>query len=198
MFRPTASLHLGLLALAAIPLHAPAQERQIRVSVTVAATPERAWSLWTTDEGVRSFFAPDSHIELRVDGPYEIFFRPTAPPGTRGADDMRLLAVEPPRRLAFTWNAPATLPYARAQRTVVTVDFTPVGRDSTRVTLRHIGWGTGPEWDAAIQYFEPAWNGFVMPSFKRRVEQGPIDWKDLPKLVPAQHKAIEYLSPVPR
>ena len=47
---------------------AAAQERQIRVSVTVAATPEQVWPLWTTDEGVRSFFAPGSHIELRVDG----------------------------------------------------------------------------------------------------------------------------------
>jgi uncharacterized protein YndB with AHSA1/START domain len=176
------------------PLVAEAQERQIRVSVTVAATPEQVWPLWTTDEGVRSFFAPGSHIDLVVDGAYEIFFDPSAPPGKRGADGMRLLAVEPNRRLAFTWNAPEMLAYARAQRTVVIVDFTPVGSDSTRVTLRHIGWGAGPEWDRAIRYFEPAWNGFVMASFKRRMEQGPINWAALPDLQPVQPSAIEELA----
>ena len=173
---------------------ASAQERQIRVSVTVAATPEQVWLLWTTDEGVRSFFAPGSHIDLKVDGAYEIFFAPTAPPGRRGADGMRLLAVEPNRRLASTWNAPEDLPYARAQRTVVIVEFVPIGRDSTRVTLRHIGWGSGPEWDTAIRYFETAWNGFVMPSFKHRIEHGPITWGAVPPLSPVQPTAIEYLS----
>jgi len=164
-----AAVIFALLGAGLTPAAASAQERQIRVAVTVAATPEQVWPLWTTDQGVRSFFAPGSHIELRVDGAYEIFFDPAAPAGLRGADGMRLLAVEPNRRLAFTWNAPATLPYARAQRTVVTVDFATVGKDSTRVTLRHIGWGTGPEWDEAIRYFEPAWNGFVNP----RIESTP-------------------------
>lgn len=107
---------------------------------------------------------------------------------------MRLLAVEPNRRIAFTWNAPATLAYVRGQRTVVTVDLTPVGRDSTLVVLRHIGWGSGPEWDKAIEYFETAWNGYVMPFFRYRVEHGPVDWAALPKLTPIQPTAIEQLT----
>lgn len=191
-------IRLLTIALAMSAITVQAQERQIKVSVTVAATPEQVWPLWTTDEGVRTFFAPGSHIELEVDGAYEIFFAPQAPAGRRGADGMRLLAVEPNRRLAFTWNAPEALPYARAQRTVVMVDFEPVGWDSTRVTLRHVGWGSGPEWDQAIRYFEPAWNGFVMASFKRRMEHGPIDWNSLPTLEPVQTGAIEYLMPVAR
>lgn len=184
---------LALLATLATTSGA-AQERQIRIGVTVAASPERAWSLWTTEEGVRSFFAPAGHIDLRVDGAYELFFMPTAPEGFRGADGMRLLAVEPNRRLAFTWNAPPTMPYVRRQRTMVTVDFAPVGADSTRVTLRHIGWGTGPEWDEAIKYFETAWNAYVMPLFKHRVERGPVNWAAPPALPPIQAKAIETLS----
>lgn len=173
---------------------AQAQERQIRVEVTVPASPEQVWRLWTTDEGVRSFFAPGSRIEPNVDGAYEIFFDPTAAPGTRGADGMRILGFEPPRRLAFSWNAPTTMPYVRGQRTMVTVDLAPVGHDRTRVTLKHSGWGVGPEWDRAIEYFEDAWNGFVMPSLVRRVAHGPIDWKAPPALAPVQTRAIEYLT----
>jgi uncharacterized protein YndB with AHSA1/START domain len=194
MLSPNA-LRYVVLALGMSVSAATAQDRQIRVAVTVAGTPQAAWSLWTTDEGVRSFFAPGSHIDLRVDGAYEIFFMPSAPPGRRGADDMRLLAVEPHRRLAFTWNAPETLPQARAQRTVVTLHFTPVGDDSTMVTLRHTGWGDGPVWDEAIGYFESAWNGFVMAAFKHRVAHGPIDWSRPPTLEPVQSNAIEHLVP---
>jgi uncharacterized protein YndB with AHSA1/START domain len=161
-----------------------AQERQIRIPLTVAATPERVWSLWTTNEGVRSFFAPGSRIELVVDGPYEIFFDPSAPAGKKGADGMRILAIEPNRRIVFTWNAPEHMPYVRAQRTIVSIELSPVGRDSTHVVLRHTGWGTGAEWDAAIKYFDGAWNGFVMPLLKHRIEHGPVNWAAMPKLAP--------------
>jgi uncharacterized protein YndB with AHSA1/START domain len=190
---------IGLAALAAVtaPGTTSGQERQIRVAVTVPGTVERAWKLWTTDAGVRSFFAPGSHIDLRVEGAYEIFFAPAAPPGARGADGMRLLAVEPQRRLAFTWNAPSSMPYVRAQRTVVMVDFAPAGPDSARVTLRHIGWGSGPEWDEAIRYFDRAWNGFVMPFFRYRVERGPVDWAAPPAVAPIHPTAVERLTVAP-
>lgn len=173
--------------------------RQLRIPVTVKATVAEAWRLWTTKEGVTSFFAPGCNIDLRVDGAYEIFFAPQAPLGQRGADSMRLLAVEPERRLVFTWNAPGTLPTIRAQRTVVEVTFMPVARDSTRVTLTHSGFGTGPEWDQAFAYFDKAWNGFVMPSFVRRVTTGPQDWTapDM-KLVPILPSAAETLAVVRR
>ena len=171
----------------------PAAERQIRVAVTVAATPEEVWKVWSTDQGVRSFFAPGARIDLRVDGLYEIQFAPQAPEGSRGADGMRLLAVEPARRLVFTWNAPATHAYVRGQRTMVSVEMDRVGSDSTRVTLRHFGWGRGREWDEALRYFETAWNGFVMPMFRHRMEHGPVSWTALPKLAPVQASAIEQL-----
>jgi uncharacterized protein YndB with AHSA1/START domain len=188
---------MALLGCAAIaPL--AAQERQIRISLTVPAVPEQVWNLWTTDDGIRSFFAPGSHVDLRVDRWYEIYFDPSAPPGQRGADSMRLLVVEPNRRLGFTWNAPGTMPYIRGQRTVVYVDLTPVGADSTRVVLRHTGWGTGPEWDQAIRYFEQAWNGFVMAALRYRVEHGPVNWSSMSRLEPVQKTAIEYLTPVSR
>jgi hypothetical protein len=91
------------------------------------------------------------------------------------------------------------LPAIRAQRTVVEVTFEPVGSDSTRVTLTHSGFGTGAEWDKAFGYFDKAWNGFVMPSFARRVAHGPMDWKapDF-KLTPILATAAETLSVIRR
>ena len=82
---------------------------------------DAVWQAWTTSEGIRSFFAPDARVEARVDGPFEIYINPLAPPGQRGADDMRILALQDRKMLTFTWNAPPHLPEARAQRTYVTV-----------------------------------------------------------------------------
>lgn len=158
----------------ALPL-AEAAERSIDKEIVLAATPEQAWAAWTTREGITSFFAPDARIEPRVGGAFEIYINPYAEPGLKGADDMRFLALQPPRMLSFTWNAPPHLPQARAQRTVVIVRFAPDGETRTRVSLHHTGWGDGGEWDQAYAYFERAW-GFVLGNLKKRFDEGPIDW----------------------
>jgi uncharacterized protein YndB with AHSA1/START domain len=176
------------------PTHAAAQDRQLRVAVTVPGSPVDMWRLWSTDEGVRSFFAPDSRIEAHPDGWYEIYFIPQFPPGKRGADSMRVLAAEPGQRLMFTWNAPINHGDARNQRTVVQVDFVARGSDSTTVTLTHFGFGGGPQWNKTFDYFAEAWNGVVMPRFRHRVLVGPIDWRKPPALAPIQRSIKQQLT----
>ena len=188
-----ATLVAGLLA-TLLTARATAQDRQIHLEVVVGARPDVVWTLWTTPEGVQSFFAPASNIDLRVDGLYEIFFMPSAPQGLKGADGMRLLSVEPNQRLAFTWNAPPNLPEMRAQRTMVIVELEPVGRDSTSVVLKHVGWGTGRNWDVALTYFDAAWKDVVLPFLKYRIEHGPIDWAAPPTVTPVATTGIQHLS----
>lgn len=162
------------LQLPAVP--ALAAERAIDKEVTVAATPEAVWQAWTTRDGVVGFFAPDARVEARPGGPFEIWFDPGAAAGHKGADDMRFLALQAPRLLSFTWNAPPSLPEARAQRTVVIVRLEPAAGGHTRVTLHHVGWGDGGEWDRAYTYFDRAW-GAVLGNLKKRFDSGPVDWK---------------------
>ena len=154
---------------------ATAAERAIDKDVVVAATPEQVWNAWTTREGITSFFAPDAKVDARVDGAFEIYINPLAEPGLKGADGMRFMALQPPRMLSFTWNAPPSLPEVRQQRTFVVVRLQPVGEKETRVTLHHTGWGDGDEWDKAYGYFDRAW-GNVLQNLKKRFESGPIDW----------------------
>lgn len=197
--RQRAALGFALAAISLLTAElAHAQDRQLRVAVTVPGTPDAMWSLWSTDAGVRSFFAPGSHIEARTDGWYEIHFIPQFPPGKRGADSMRVLAAEPGQRLMFTWNAPITHGDARNQRTVVQVDFAARGSDSTMVTLTHFGFGRGAQWDKTFDYFAEAWNGTVMPRFKHRVIVGPIDWSKPPVLQPIQRSIKQQLTAAER
>jgi len=170
-------LIIAMTALVIVNPAVHATERAIDREIVVAATPEQVWDAWTTREGITSFFAPDAKIEARVGGAFEIYINPLAEPGLKGADDMRFLALQPPRMLSFTWNAPPSLPEARQQRTFVVVRIQPVSEKETRVTLHHTGWGDGGEWDKAYAYFDRAW-GNVLGNLKKRFDSGPVDWTD--------------------
>jgi uncharacterized protein YndB with AHSA1/START domain len=175
-------------------LHAPASgrspqdmkpngaHRAIRGEVLLDAGIEAVWDAWTTPEGVTSFFSPACNIDLRVNGLYEILFDPDAEPGHRGAEGVRILAIQPKKMLAFTWNAPPHLPEARKQWTHVVIRFYELGADRTRVTLFHDGWGEGGEWDQAFDYFTRAWLKAVLPRLEYRFSTGPVDWENPPKL----------------
>ncbi|MEP7056459.1 MAG: SRPBCC domain-containing protein [Caldimonas sp.] len=153
------------------------EERSIEKEVVVAAPIETVWQTWTSKAGIESFFAPEAEIEPRVGGAFHIHIDPLAAPGAKGADDMRFMALQRPTMLSFDWNAPPSLPEARAQRTFVVVRLADVDGKSTRVTLHHTGWGSGGEWDETYAYFDRAW-GFVLGNLKKRYEVGPQDWTE--------------------
>ena len=162
-----------------------AAERMIEKQVVVAAPIDAVWKAWTTREGVKSFFAPDAIVEPRSGGLFEIQMNPYAPPGMKGADDMRFLALQEPTMLSFTWNAPPHQPEVRAQRTVVIVRLRAVDDKSTEVTLRHVGWGDGEKWDATYAYFDRAW-GNVLANLQKRFTTGPIDFTPFLERLKAQ------------
>ena len=62
------------------------------------------------------------------------------------------------------------------------VRFEETGPNSTRITIRHDGWGEGGEWDQAFDYFDRAWE-VVLCWLQYRFENGPIDWNNPPRNV---------------
>ena len=91
-----------------------------------------------------------------------------------------VLAFQPGRMLAFTWNAPPHLPEVRGHMTHVIVRLSEVDPETTRVSLTHDGWGDGGEWDQAFDYFSRAWAKVVLPRLVYRFRTGPVDWKNPP------------------
>ncbi|MBL0123194.1 MAG: SRPBCC domain-containing protein [Betaproteobacteria bacterium] len=156
---------------------ASAQERAITEKITVKANVDDVWKAWTTTEGIKSFFAPDAKVELKVDGPFQVYINPFAEPGMKGADDMKIIGFQEKKMLSFTWNAPPSLPEARKQRTVVIVRLISRGDALTDVTLHHVGWGDGGEWDKAYDYLSKAWPN-VLKNLQKRFDSGPVDWKN--------------------
>jgi predicted enzyme related to lactoylglutathione lyase/uncharacterized protein YndB with AHSA1/START domain len=159
----------------------PAQETVIiRKEVTVQASAHELFELWSTVEGVRTFFGPDARIELRQGGAYEIYFMPEAPEGSRGSEGCSVLEFEPERHLAFTWNFPPTLPALRDKKTRVDLWFQPISPDITQVVLKHSQWGTGGQWPRGVDYFERAWE-VVLRRLVHRFRFGPVDWDNPPE-----------------
>ena len=153
-----------------------AEERAINERITVKANVDDVWKAWTTTEGIKSFFAPDAKVELKVDGPFQVYMNPFAEAGMKGADDMRIIGFQDKKMLSFNWNAPPSLPEARKQRTVVIVRFISRGDAITDVTIHHVGWGEGGEWDKAYDYLAKAWPN-VLKNLQKRFDTGPVDWK---------------------
>ena len=166
---------LAFILVAACASAAAAPERLIEKQGVVKAPIADVWKAWTTREGIRSFFAPDANVDLRPGGLYEMYMNPFAEPGMRGADDMRVMAVQEPTMLTFTWNAPPSNPEIRKQRTMVIVRLKSLDDASTEVTIHHLGWGESEKWDEAYRYFDRAW-GNVLANLQKRFTEGPIDF----------------------
>jgi uncharacterized protein YndB with AHSA1/START domain len=134
-----------------LTLPADASNRMLTTEFEVNAPIEKVWDAWTTPDGIKTFFAPDCKVDLRVAGAYEIYFYPDAKPGERGSEGMRILGIEPMRRFAFTWSAPPAIPYVRSQRTMVILEFEKKDGRHTLVRVTHLGWGEGASWDEALR-----------------------------------------------
>ena len=157
-------------------------EGAIELDIDVNASRDEVWEAWTTEEGAKTFFAPQCSIELRPGGKYEMYFMLSAKPGERGSEGAVFLAVERPRMLSFTWNAPPELPDIRRQRTHVTVTLTEVDERVTKVKLVNDGYGSGGQWKKALEYFKRAWGKIVLPRLRHRLDHGPIDWEKPPEI----------------
>jgi uncharacterized protein YndB with AHSA1/START domain len=179
---------LAIVVAASGHARAATPERMIEKQGVVKAPIADVWKAWTTREGIKSFFAPEANVEPRSGGLFEIIMNPYAEPGMKGADDMRVLAVQEPTMLSFTWNAPPHQPEIRAQRTMVIVRLKPVDEASTEVTIHHLGWGEGDKWDATYAYFDRAW-GNVLRNLQKRFVEGPVDFAPFLEQLKAQQGA---------
>lgn len=145
--------------------------RTIYKSATIAASPAEVWKAWTTTEGIKSFFGRDADIELSVGGKFEVYFGLDAPRGSRGSEGCKVLAYLPEKMLAFSWNAPPSIPSLRdsGAQTQVVLEFEKLGARSVRVELTQHGLGTGEDWDKYHAYFDRAW-GNVLAGLKKHFD----------------------------
>lgn len=167
---------------ATVNLFGQQEEKSIKLDVEINAPVSEVWKAWTTEDGVKSFFAPGCKINFKVDGEYEMYFDPLGQEGTRGGEGNKILAVDPERMFSFTWNAPPLYPEIRKQKTVVILHFEKMDEKKTMLHFIQIGWGESEEWNNVYEYFSYAWSKIVLPRLQYRFDHGPIDWNNPPQM----------------
>ncbi|MFM0278815.1 SRPBCC family protein [Paraburkholderia sediminicola] len=134
---------------------------RVQVSLRVAATPLRAFDVFTREIG--RWWRPNGLFQFTPQGAGVLSFEQSAAPLTPAEygrlietqpdgsvfEIGRVTAWEPGERLAFGWHQAS---FIDAQHTHVEVRFEAVG-DETRVTVEHRGWDTVPQDHVARHHF---------------------------------------------
>ncbi|HEQ98135.1 MAG TPA: hypothetical protein ENO22_02195 [candidate division Zixibacteria bacterium] len=151
-------------------------DRVIHHEAVVEASLDKVWKTWTTTEGVKTFFSPHARIDLRIGGPFEIYFDTGQPYGSRGSEGCVILSYLPKKMLSFSWNAPPSLGEMRDRKTHAVLFFEPLDSARVKVSFDHYGWGEGERWDEVYEYFDRAWT-YVFGNFEKRFKEGPLKWE---------------------
>lgn len=156
-----------LLAVFTAATCAQITDKKITKTRIVSAVPDTVWWKWTTHDGLLTFFGIENRVTLDVDGPYEIYFLQDQGQYV-GSNGCKVLSFIPGEMLSFTWNAPPMFPDIRNGKvpTWVVVQMKPLDARRTEVTLQHLGWRKGGDWDKVYDYFDKAWDR-VMDQLER-------------------------------
>lgn len=138
----------------------------IALSIDIDAPVERVWEVLCGEGLVEQWLGC---LGYRAEIGHVFHMQPDA--AKRAAGDVsgatycKLLALEPPHRMIFSWYYPET------PKTIVrlTLEPTPAG---TRASLRHDGWDQFEEGDirAIRDMLAGGWSSFVLPGLKRLSE----------------------------
>ncbi len=135
-------------------------------AIEIEATPERVWTVMTEGGLVEQWlgcmnFKPElgSTFHMQPDGAKR------AAGDITGATWCDVTALEPGRRLAFSWYMPGT------PKTLVSIDLTPTA-GGVRAELTHSGWDRfEPDQIRGIRdMLDGGWRSFVLPQLKRVAE----------------------------
>ena len=157
--------------------------RAFTLEKTLDMPADELYKLWTTRDGIRTFFAPEIHLDLEVGGRYEIVFDPIKDPaGAKiGSHGARLLRLVPGRELAFDFTFPPfgpelnTKPYP----TWVEIHLKPVEEapGKTHLSLIHRGWPEGETWSKVFVMFRDQHWPLVLTRLETYVRDGkPYAW----------------------
>ena len=151
--------------------------RIIKKELVLKASRSEVWEAWTSAEGLKTFFAPGAKMELRIGGPYEVYFNLDGPQGMRGSEGCVVLSYVPMEMISFSWNAPPSIPTLRdkGEKTWVVLSLGEVAGGRVKVSLSHVVTQHGEDWDKYYDYFEPAWD-VIMGRLALRFSRGPVDW----------------------
>jgi len=135
----------------------------IKVDTILHCQRPQAFTYFEDNDLLTKWLTVKADVEMEEGGKYELFWTPEAPdPSDNSTAGCKVLAVDKPHFFNIEWRGNAqqkTFMNEVRPLTNVTVVFSMIGSDKTKVSLIHSGWRPDPEWEAARQYFIRAWTG---------------------------------------
>lgn len=126
-------------------------------------TIDTAFNYFAENDLLTMWLTNKADVEMKEGGKYELFWTPEDPDPTNNSTyGCKVLAVERPFYFSIEWTGNAEQKsFMNNVRplTNVTVLFSQVDSNKTKVILIHTGWRQGENWEAARQYFTKAWAG---------------------------------------
>ncbi|MBZ5566847.1 MAG: SRPBCC domain-containing protein [Acidobacteriia bacterium] len=159
---------------------APNGERVQRLEIVIPnVTPRLVWEAVSTSEGLRSFVAPVTDVEMKTGGHYYTNYNPAAKIGDPGTIYNTVLAYVPLEMVAIhvklgTQIFPESVATAERLNAILTIK--DLGNGQVRVSEIMTGWQTGEDWDKVYKFFQTG-NAYVLGQLYKRFEVGPRQWK---------------------
>ncbi|WP_313799949.1 SRPBCC domain-containing protein [Cytobacillus sp.] len=154
-------------------MKAISNEVGITNTIIIHAPLSLVWHAWTISERVSQWFAPETIIEAKEDGAYELYFVPGNRTGmnTKGCKIIKMVDQE---ELQFSWKGPD--PFEEVMNkgeelTSVKVNLVAIDEGTTNVIVEHTGFKNEDRWAEAIKWHQMAWSG-VLSSLKSALEKG--------------------------
>jgi len=170
----TLKITIGLLALTILSCEVKSQtdnsksiqnmtDKIIISNVILNSTIDTAFNYFAENDLLTKWLTNKADVEMKEGGKYELFWSPEDPDPTNNSTyGCKVLAVERPFYFSIEWVGNAEQKnFMNNVRplTNVTVLFSQVDNNKTKVILIHTGWRQGENWEAARQYFIKAWAG---------------------------------------
>jgi hypothetical protein len=131
-------------------------DRVLRTETLIPVSSDAVWRAFSTEQGLVEWVAPVVAIDLRAGGSLLTHYDPNASIGDPGTITTGILNFLEREMITFKVELNETFS-ERLQAEDVTlqeiVQIKSEGENSTRVISSMVGWGTGPEWDAAYRFF---------------------------------------------
>ncbi len=152
--------------------------RILRFEIELKCSLDKAWELFTTTEGLRTWMAPVVEVDFSTGGRWEVSYDKSKKVGDPGNIINEIVCIVPKEMyVTRVRQVPDNFPFdpelVFQGRSVL--QFEEVGENRVKLTLTGTGYGEGPEWDR-IYNFGLWGNRVTLRDLHKRIENGPVDW----------------------
>jgi uncharacterized protein YndB with AHSA1/START domain len=134
----------------------PTGERVLRLESILPVDIKTAWALFTTDDGLKKWIAPQAHINLAVGGTIVTNYDKDKPLSDASSITLPIINYVDNEMITFKVNLNDNFDKAaRAEDKNLqeVVMFKQIAPNQTQIISSMIGWGKGPAWDKTYNFF---------------------------------------------